>query len=111
MNDRLRWLGGIALVLAAACAIVWWPGCRKYPTVTTPESQQFIKLLYTACNTKNESRLAECEARLSQLDQEGKVTKPEREAFAAIIAEAKRGRWEQAAREAFRFAEDQVRGR
>ena len=64
-NSRPRWLLGVAGVMAAACAVVWWPGCRQYPAVSSRESLQMMKLLYTACNTKDPTRLEKVEQGLT----------------------------------------------
>ncbi|MBA4062500.1 MAG: hypothetical protein C0501_02115 [Isosphaera sp.] len=107
-RSRLRWLVGAAAVLAVPLVVIWWPGCRQYPPVTSRESLSLMRLLYAACNTRDEARLGRVEARLEQLTREGKMTPEERAGFDRIVAMARSGEWERAEREAFRFAEDQV---
>lgn len=105
--DRGRlWL--VAGTLFVLLAVVWWPGCRKYPAVTSKESLGLVKLLYAACNTRDEKRLARAEERLTKLVQEGALSEPEREAFAEIVSTARAGQWERAEKAAFRFAQDQI---
>lgn len=108
-NKRQRWLLGIAGVLFAAVVVVWWPGCRQYPEVTSRDSLRMMKLLYTACNTRDTGRLGQVERQLDKATREGKVSPQEREAFDKIIAQARRGEWEQAQKASLRFAQDQVR--
>jgi hypothetical protein len=105
---RLRLLLGLAAVLAIAMAIVWWPRFRQYPAVTSRESLQLMKLLYAACNTRDQARLARVEAGLQRLTEEGKITPAETESFRSIIALTKMGDWKAAQQASLRFAEDQV---
>lgn len=84
-------------------------GCREYPPVSTEESQDMIKLVYTAANTRDEARLAACEIRLKQLIEEKKMGEKESAAFQKIIDQAKKGDWQAAQDDALQFARDQVR--
>ncbi len=104
-----RWLWGLLGVLAVAAAVVWWPGCRKYPQVTSPEALSLARRLYTACNTRHEGRLATVEAEVDRLTQQGILTPREEEAFRFIVGLARAGQWERAERESFRLAKDQLR--
>jgi hypothetical protein len=105
---RLRRLVGMAGVLAIPLLVVWWPGCRQYPAVSSQESLYLMKLLYAACNTKDTARLAKVEQGVAKATHEGKLSPPEQEAFAKITGMAKKGEWQIAERAAFRFAQDQV---
>lgn len=105
---RLWSLVGVAGVLAIPFLVIWWPGCREYPAVSSRESLYLMKLLYTACNTKDPARLAKVEQGVEKAARDGKLSPPEQEAFAKIIGMAKRGEWQDAERAAFRFAQDQV---
>lgn len=107
-RSRLRWLLGAMALLAIPLAIIWWPGCRQYPPVTSKESLKLMKLLYSACNTKDPQRLAEVERRLAELEQQGKLSPEEKAGFDRIIGMAKEGNWEKAEAAAFKFAQDQV---
>lgn len=107
-NRRLRWLIGLAGVLAIPLLVIWWPGCREYPPVTSAESLYLMKLLYTACNTKDPVRLAKVEQGVTKASNTGKLTPPEQTAFAKIISMTKEGRWQDAEKAAFRFVQDQV---
>jgi hypothetical protein len=103
------WLYGMLLILALASAYVWWPRWKIYPEVTSRESLQLMKLLYSACNTKDPKRLNQVEINLKKLISQGKVNETEQAAYAQIIEQAKAGEWKSAEAASFRFAEDQVR--
>lgn len=107
-RSRLRRLLLVMALLAVPLAVVWWPGCRQYPPVSSKESLKLMKLLYAACNTRDEKRLAEVERRLSELEREGKVTPQEKAGYDRIIGTARAGNWEKAEAAAFKFAQDQV---
>ncbi len=84
-------------------------GCRQHPKATSRESLEFIKQVYTACNTKNAQRLAACKERLAELQLEEKVSKEEIKSFQRVLAIASNGDWDSAQNLAFQFAKDQVR--
>lgn len=102
------WKWGAAGLLVIALAVIWRPGCRYYPPVSSPESLQLIKLVYSACNTRNQERLAQAEKSLAELVREEKVTAREKASFEAIFALARDGEWTQAEEASFRFAQDQI---
>ncbi len=101
---RLLRLVGLLGLLMVPLVLVWWPGCRQYPPVTTAEGLSQMKLLYAACNTKDPKRLARVEAGVAKLDAEGKLSPAERVAFARVVDQAKAGDWERAEKAAFKFA-------
>lgn len=107
-RSRLRWLLGVMVSLAVLLAVIWWPGCRQYPPVSSKESLKLMKLLYAACNTKDSQRLSGVESQLADLERQGKVTPQEKAAYDRIVGMAKAGRWEDAEKAAFKFAQDQV---
>lgn len=96
-------------VVAVPLAVVWWPGCRTYPELTSREGMGLMKLLYTACNTRDPVRLGKVEQGVEKAAGEGKLTDREREAFREIIGMARAGDWERAEKASFKFAQDQVR--
>jgi hypothetical protein len=101
--------GTILLALGILVAIVWWPNWRTYPVVRSAEGQKLIKMLYTACNTKNYARLDEFERRLAQASEQRQVTPSEEAAFRKVVAMARRGEWDAATQASFQFAKDQAR--
>lgn len=107
-HRRLYRLLGVAGVLLVPLLIIWWPSCRQYPPVSSRESLSLMKLLYAACNTRDEKRLADVEKGVERLTREGRMTPEEKAGFDKIIGMAKAGKWEDAEKAAFKFAEDQV---
>jgi hypothetical protein len=107
-GSRLRPLAAILGVLAVAALAYWWPGCRQYAPVTSPESLGALRLLNTACNTRNPALLAEVETRVSRLASQAKMSPREKEGFLSIIGMARRGEWKNAEVEALRMASDQI---
>ncbi|AMV31568.1 hypothetical protein VN12_05575 [Pirellula sp. SH-Sr6A] len=99
------WRHSVLLVIAA----ILLGGCSQHPKATSKESLEFIKQVYTACNTKNQKRLAECVERLAELESEGKVSGEEITSFKKVLEMAGEGEWESAQTMALRFASDQVR--
>ncbi len=107
-SPSVRWLSLLALVLLIPLVLIWWPGCRQYPAVTSRDALSAMQLLYTACNTRDAGRLAQVEQRVAKLKDEGKLSKAESRSFESILTLAKDGAWSDAEAAAFRFAQDQV---
>lgn len=105
---RLYQLLGAAGVLLVSLLVVWWPGCRQYPAVSSRESLSLLRQLNTACNTRDDTRLAEVERRLAELNRQGKVTPEEKAGYDRIIGMARAGKWDDAEKAALKFAQDQV---
>jgi hypothetical protein len=84
-------------------------GCGRHPKATTRDSMEFIKQVYTACNTKNSKRLADCESRLADLESDGMISKEEIQSFKRVLSLAAQGEWESAQKIALQYAQDQVR--
>jgi len=63
-----------------------------------PDREAFttIDALYTAVSLREPARVDRCAEGLSKLRDAGKLPEPAHDALAAIIAEAKGGRWEPA---------------
>ena len=96
-------------VIAIMLLMVVVFGCSRYPKATSRESMDFIKQVYTACNTKKLERLAACKERLAELESEQKISTPEIQAFKQILELASQGDWETAQSMALKLAQDQVR--
>lgn len=105
---RMKRLIGVAGILAVLVALVWWPGCRQYPPVTSRENLDLIKLVYTACNTRNPKRLAAAQERIDKAAQTGELSPAEEAGFRSILETAAAGNWPAAEAAALRFAKDQL---
>ena len=104
MNHNRRVLLSLACFLwLAAC------GCREHPRVTSRESLDLIKQVYTACNTQNTERLSKCKVALDELSSKGELSPAELKSFEKILRLAEAGEWQAAQRESLQFARDQVR--
>jgi hypothetical protein len=99
----------VAAPLLAWCLMGALIGCRGYPEATSLESQDFIKQVYTACNTRSESRLDRCEQRLAELLKSDRISQVEAAAFEKILKRARNGEWEAAQDQALEFAQQQLR--
>lgn len=67
-----------------------------------------MRLLYTACNTRDAKRLGDVETGVEKLMREEKMSPIEKASFDRIVAVAKSGEWDDAQKAAFKFAQDQV---
>lgn len=81
----------------------------RHPEVTSAENLTLLRALYTACSSQNLERLDKVEKEINRTRSAGLLTDEELASFEAIIAEARGGEWDEAARESYRFAEAQVR--
>ena len=104
MNSKI-WTGAglICLMLLAIS------GCREHPRVTSRESLDLIKQVYTACNTRNPERLNKCKVALDELVSNGEISEAEQQSFEKILKLAEAGEWQAAQSESLQFARDQVR--
>lgn len=103
---RLLILLGVLLIPAL---VLYWPGCKQYPEVTSKEALSLMKLLYAACNTQDTARLTRVEQGVAKAVREGKMSDREQEAFRRVIDLARGGDWKGAEKASFRFAQDQIR--
>ena len=106
MKIRTRFRVSLALLFLALAIVV---GCSRHPKATSRDSLDFIKQVYTACNTRDAKRLAACEERLAELESEKKISVEEVKSFRRAIDIALKGDWEAAQTMALKFAQDQVR--
>ena len=99
-----RWTLLVPLVLISLLS-----GCREHPAVTSRESLDLIKQVYTACNTRNSQRLEKCRQAYAELVEKGMLSEAERASFTRILDTAASGDWETAQASSLQFARDQVR--
>jgi len=99
---------GILALLICLIAAILLQGCGRHPKATSRDSLDFIKQVYTACNTKSLKRLAECERRFADLKEAGKMSTAEAKSFQEILEMAKDAKWDVAQGKAMQFARDQT---
>ena len=100
---------GCRLAVMLTVVLSLFVGCSRHPKATSRESLDFIKQVYTACNTKDAKRLATCEKRLAELQSGEKISKEEIKSFKRVLEIASKGDWESAQNIALQAAKDQVR--
>ncbi len=108
-RDQEVWRNKGRLAVATLVMLGALSGCREHPRVTSAESLEFIKQVYTACNTKNSQRLAACRTKLDELVSAGQLSEAEQKSFRSILSTAEAGDWQAAERSSLQFARDQVR--
>ncbi len=108
MSSRVSFHATRACIVSALL-LTFTGGCQSYPQVTSAESQEFIKQVYTACNTQNPERVATCVVRLKELTTNNLVSDTEAATFRQILELAESGDWSAAQQQALAFAQRQVR--
>ena len=97
------------LSLTLIFVLALFMGCSQHPKATTRDAMDFIKQVYTACNTKNSKRLAACEERMIELESANKISKDEIKSFRRVLDMAAKEDWEASQALALQYAHDQVR--
>ena len=94
--------------IAIVVAILGWLG-SGYGEVS-PDAYRVAQALYGCCLAKSEPRLELVESLLEAVDdpQALEITTQERQWLAAMVAQAKEGDWQMAAKAARRMLENQV---
>ena len=100
-NQRFRWFAAFLLIVSTQLA-----GCG-YGEVNG-ETYDCAKALYSVCNLRDESRLAEVSNHIESLLADEKISTTEAKWLRSIIEQAKSGHWSDAAIEARRLMTDQV---
>jgi hypothetical protein len=109
-TGQLGWMIASAIaVLSIVAGCVWWANRPSYPEVSSSQSLMLMRALYTACSSQNLERLERVDRAVTEASESGEMTPPERDSFVVIITQARDGRWDEAARESYQFAESQVR--
>ena len=108
-QGRIGLVAGISAV-AVGVVVVFWLRSGGYGEVS-PQTYQFSKALYSACQSKSEERLNRIEALLDEADESDETRLPPRERkwIEAIIRRARNGNWESATKQAHRMMSDQVK--
>jgi len=98
-------LGGLLLFVAGR--FCW--GLLQSPPQLTPAPEVFntVDALFTAVTAQDAKRLADCEQRLKGYQASGKLTSAAWKRLASVIATARQGSWDSAARTLYDFIQGQ----
>ena len=109
MIDRRHHLTALVLVLLAVLLL---SGCGGAAQIGKDEdSLAAVNALYTAVTSRRTALLEQSVARIETLHSEGKLSHEVHDALQPITARAKKGEWQQAARDLHRFIQAQRRER
>ena len=108
---QVRWLGGIALAIGGIVLAVIVVLSLRTPPQMGPDEEVFdtVDALYTAVRNQDEKQLAACEAKLTSYRDAGKLPSSAADSLTSIIATARRGGWDAAARRLYDFMAAQKR--
>jgi hypothetical protein len=110
MSHRTKISWTIFALLACVIAGRAWLGWRSQPQL--PANQEVFKTvdgLFTAVTAHDEKRLALCEQRLVAYQQRGALPPAAFKRLQGVIATARQGEWETAARRLYDFMHNQRR--
>ena len=108
--ERRTWLSVSAITVAGILATVAFFGCGRPPQMGTDENVfRSVDALYTAVTARNEKLLSDCEKRLHELKESGKLRPQAASQLDGIIATARAGRWQPAAERLHAFMSAQRR--
>jgi ammonia channel protein AmtB len=101
----------IASIALALLLTIGWFFWNPAPSQLGDNERAFsaVDALFTAVTARNEQLLADCEARLKALVNEGVLDDKNSEYLASVVAQAKTGQWQQAARRLYKFMQGQRR--
>lgn len=95
----------LGLLVLAVAALIWvWMPRATYPKVGSHESDRVLRMLGTACGSRNSERLQNVKDEMAKLQ----LPDAELKAFQQIIDLADQGRWPEAHRATLQMAEDQI---
>ncbi|QDV14834.1 hypothetical protein CA51_47440 [Rosistilla oblonga] len=99
---------GVAIVaVAIITAGLWW--WMRPPAPLSENGYDLTIALYRVCNQRSDEGLQRIEQLLAESRSTGQASDPSHGIVAAIVAQAKAGDWESAARASRRALEDQVK--
>ncbi len=94
------------LAVMVVAVLVWrsWPMPQMGGDAEVIDT---VDALFTAVTSKDEARLSQCEQRLQTQRQAGKIEPKAADALDAVIAKARSGSWQAAAKRLYKFMQDQ----
>jgi hypothetical protein len=100
-------VGGLAVAVGLALAISY---LSRPPQMGTDEAAfKAVDALFTAVGMRDEGKLLQCEVRLHELRDDGKLPPPSAAHLDRVIARARSGGWESAAQMLYDFMRAQRR--
>ncbi len=108
---RVRWLGGLALGIGLIVLTVIVVLSLRTPPQMGPDEEVFdtVDALYTAVRNQDEKQLVACEGKLTGYREAGKLPTTAADSLTSIIATARSGGWDAAARRLYDFMAAQKR--
>ncbi len=101
-RQRVGWI--VLAVLAVGFVVVLVLSLRTPPQMGPDEAVfKTVDALYTAVRNQDEKQLAACEGRLNAYKEAGKLPKESAEYLDGVIAKARGGGWETAAKRLYEF--------
>jgi hypothetical protein len=86
-------------------------GCAPPQLGEHEECFKEVDALYTAVTSKSPKLLEDCDRRLRELKEAGKLPEPAARSLDAVVAKARKGEWQPAAVDLHRFMKGQRRPR
>jgi hypothetical protein len=99
--------GVVAGLVLLGLWYAWWG--RPPQIGGDEEAVKVVDALFTACTSRNTTRLAQCEEQLHALRDAGKLPRPAADHLDAVIHVARTGKWREAAERLFVFMKAQRR--
>ncbi|TWU17365.1 hypothetical protein Pla52o_51690 [Novipirellula galeiformis] len=104
--DSKPWVVGFILVVSLGLAGLWW---WSHSRVELDEMGYDVTIaLYRVCNQRSDDGLQQIENQIRKLETEQAFSSAANQAIMSIIATAKAGQWQKAARACRQALEDQV---
>lgn len=110
MTNTHKTLLAVCSVLVIIVAFRAWLGFRSQPQI--PASNEVfttVDALFTAVTAHDQQRLAACEQRLEKYKSAGSLPAPAAKRLDSVIATARGGDWDSAARSLYNFIQGQRR--
>jgi len=108
LTGRPAMIGGGLVLVATVWIVRFW---MSHPQIGTEEHVfQTVDALFTALNSRDSKRLADCEQRLHDYQEDGSLPDAAANSLESIIRQARSGQWEPSAHRLYDFMLAQRRG-
>jgi hypothetical protein len=89
--------------------LAWTIGCRGSVEVTSESGLKCLDAIYTAVTCRKPELLEQCSVKIDTLKRSGDLTSGSAEMLLGFVTLAKKGQWEQSAKELDRYIRLQTR--